>query len=105
MIEYDELEGKLEDKTRYLIIMTTMNKPSERKTQLMENIQGWQDDDRKKQIRRSEKQRMENTYKDDTMVITMNRHVELDRNWKRKYEINIWWKYDLLRGLWRPLLL
>jgi hypothetical protein len=35
-------------------------------------------------------QRMENTYKDDTMAITMNGHGELDRN----YEI-----YDLLNRL------
>jgi hypothetical protein len=32
-------------------------------------------------------QRMENTYKDDTMAITMNGHGELDKNWKRKYEM------------------
>jgi hypothetical protein len=36
-------------------------------------------------------QRMENqnTYKDDTMAITMNGHGELDRNWKRKYDENM----------------
>jgi hypothetical protein len=36
-------------------IMTTMNKHSQRKTHLMENIQGWHDDDRNKQIWRRKK--------------------------------------------------
>jgi hypothetical protein len=34
---------------------------------------------------------MENTYKDDTIAITMNGHGELDRNYEEKI--------DLLRGL------
>jgi hypothetical protein len=33
------------------------------------------------------KQRMEKSYKDDTMTITMNIHGELDRNWKINYEM------------------
>jgi hypothetical protein len=28
-----------------------------------------------------------NTYKDETMAITIIGHGELDRNWKRKYEM------------------
>jgi hypothetical protein len=78
-------QGKLEEKTRYIWIMTKMNKYSETKTQLMQNIQGWHDDDRNKQIKT---QRMENTYKDDTMAITMNGHGETGR----ENMICLWWK-------------